>query len=228
MSRASGSSPIRLSLLAVAALTIALVSALAISQVRAQDEELRLASATVQTGQQVKIDLEARNMNFPGLGAWTVDIIYNPSVVTPLTCVPQNGGVCNPNFAVNAIRIVGARSTGLQGNNTLVNMTFRCANQGSTTLAMQIRDLADASTGNPQPIAATAQNGQITCATPGGLPGDVNCDGIVNSIDAALVLQQEAGLLGSVPCPQNADLNHDGRINSVDAAIILQMVAGLL
>jgi hypothetical protein len=64
--------------------------------------------------------------------------------------------------------------------------------------------------------------------TPAGAAGDANCSGSVNSIDAAVVLQRTAGLVGSVPCPALADVNGDGQINSLDAALILQFVAGLL
>ncbi len=60
------------------------------------------------------------------------------------------------------------------------------------------------------------------------LPGDANCDGSVDSIDASLVLQQTAGLLPAVSCPTGADVNHDGVIDSRDAALILQHDAGLL
>ena len=64
--------------------------------------------------------------------------------------------------------------------------------------------------------------------TPPFVEGDANCDGIRNSIDAAIVLQFDAALIDSVPCPDGADVNFDGAINSVDAAIILQREAGLL
>ena len=57
--------------------------------------------------------------------------------------------------------------------------------------------------------------------------GDVNCDELVNSIDAALVLQMEAGLVASLPCAGGADVNQDGVVNSIDAALILQREAGL-
>ena len=58
--------------------------------------------------------------------------------------------------------------------------------------------------------------------------GDVNCNGSVNSIDAALVLQFIVGLTPSLNCQADADVNENGDVNSIDAAIILQFVAGLI
>lgn len=64
--------------------------------------------------------------------------------------------------------------------------------------------------------------------TPAGMIGDVDCNGSIDSIDAALVLQLTAGLVGSLSCEENADANEDGRVDSIDAALILQLTAGLL
>jgi hypothetical protein len=64
--------------------------------------------------------------------------------------------------------------------------------------------------------------------TPPPLRGDVNCDRAVSSVDAAVVLQFSAGLLGGLDCQENADVNHDGAIDSIDVALILQFSAGLL
>ncbi|MCH8995422.1 MAG: hypothetical protein IH959_10755 [Chloroflexi bacterium] len=58
--------------------------------------------------------------------------------------------------------------------------------------------------------------------------GDVNCDQATNSIDAALVLQFDAGLIDWLSCGQNADVNGDGVANSMDADLILQFDAGLI
>ncbi len=58
------------------------------------------------------------------------------------------------------------------------------------------------------------------------LVGDVDCSGEVTSIDAALVLQFVAGLLGTLTCQDAADVNESGGINSIDAALILQLTAG--
>jgi hypothetical protein len=56
----------------------------------------------------------------------------------------------------------------------------------------------------------------------------VNCDTSVNSIDAALILQFSAGLVGSLACQADGDVNLDGSVNSIDAALVLQYVAGLI
>ena len=57
------------------------------------------------------------------------------------------------------------------------------------------------------------------------LLGDVNGNGSIDSIDAALVLQFVADFIDSV---SNADVNEDSEINSIDAALILQFGAALI
>ncbi len=58
--------------------------------------------------------------------------------------------------------------------------------------------------------------------------GDVNCDGDVSSIDAALILQLTAGVVAFLFCGDFGDIDGDGNVTSVDAAIILQFTAGLI
>jgi hypothetical protein len=58
--------------------------------------------------------------------------------------------------------------------------------------------------------------------------GDVSCDGRTNSVDAALILQYDAGLTTSFRCPEGADVNADGSVNGVDAAVVLRLEAGLI
>ena len=60
------------------------------------------------------------------------------------------------------------------------------------------------------------------------LPGDVDCNAAVNSIDALLVLQLVAALLAELSCEDVADVNEDGSVNALDATMILQYAAGLL
>ena len=80
----------------------------------------------------------------------------------------------------------------------------------------------------PTPTSTPRPPTQTRTPTPEELVGDASCDGNINSIDAALVLQHGAGLLGSIACEVAADANQDGSLNSIDAALILQYGAGLL
>ncbi len=68
----------------------------------------------------------------------------------------------------------------------------------------------------------------VPTATTAVAPGDANCDGTVDAVDAALILQFSAELLGSLPCAGVSDVNNDGVVNPLDAALILQFAAGLL
>ena len=58
--------------------------------------------------------------------------------------------------------------------------------------------------------------------------GDVNSDGVINSLDAALVLKYDSDLIDETQLAlDNADMNRDGEINSLDAAFILRYDAEL-
>ena len=60
------------------------------------------------------------------------------------------------------------------------------------------------------------------------LCGDANEDGGVNAVDVTLILQRNAGLLGSLANESSADVNSSGDVTSVDATLILQFIAGLI
>lgn len=59
--------------------------------------------------------------------------------------------------------------------------------------------------------------------------GDPNGDGVVNNIDASLVLQYDSGLvtLRDVALAA-ADVNGDGAANNIDASVILQLDSGVI
>jgi len=219
-----------LSLRVAVALALGLLGALLASwQVAAQ--EVNLSRITVAGGEDGTATLEALDIGRPGLGAWQIDIKYNPDVVTPLRCEAGDGGVCNANFEPGRVRVIGAAHPGLIGDTMLAEITFRCESNGTTALSLDVQELFDATLARPRAIDAEIRDGAVSCLPPeppSEERGDVNCDGRVNSVDAALVLQFVAGLRRSLLCEENADVNGDGRIDARDATLILQIDAGLL
>ncbi len=59
--------------------------------------------------------------------------------------------------------------------------------------------------------------------------GDVNADGVVNSLDAATILKHDASLITLDDVQLTiGDVNSDGTVNSLDAAMVLKFDAGLI
>ena len=59
--------------------------------------------------------------------------------------------------------------------------------------------------------------------------GDVNADGAVDSLDAAVILQADAELITLDDAQvAAADVNNDGAVDTLDASVILQLDAGLI
>lgn len=194
--------------------------------------ELTVGRVTLALNEDTQMRVEVSDVGSPGLGAWEIDIDYDPDVVTPVSCAAGPGGICNTDFGPGTVRIVGADADGITGDVVIGTVRFRCDDPGATALALTAVEIADATEGAPQPINVDVQHGSINCIEPEPPDeeeeGDANCDGTVNSIDALIVLQYVAGLRNTVPCPDAADVDHNGRLTSVDAALILQIDAGLI
>jgi hypothetical protein len=58
------------------------------------------------------------------------------------------------------------------------------------------------------------------------IQGDVDCNGVVNAVDALKVLREIAGF-GEPPCAQACDVNCDGSDSAVDSLFILRYVAAM-
>lgn len=107
------------------------------------------------------------------------------------------------------------------GNTATGTWTASSGSSGDYSAERQAEPGAPTSTSTPSATGTTP--------TPPLPPvGDANCDGGTNSVDAALVLQLDAGLIGSLACESAADVNGDGSVNSIDATLILQFDAGLI
>ena len=160
----------RFGFIVAAAIVVALgVGLLAAPQVSAQDPTASVDSVTGVEGEQIAVHLRALDIGSPGLGAWEVGIVYDPSAVSVVSCSAAAGSVCNANFAADQVRITGASASGLEGDTSLAVITFRCDDIGSSTLTNKVLVFADATVGSPQAIGQDVQDGRITCAEASGV-----------------------------------------------------------
>jgi hypothetical protein len=155
-------------------------------------------------GQQVDITAPAATATRPLNIIFWLDVSIIPPGTTPDDVQLFKGGVLVPNCS-------GTPSTASPDP---------CVTTRSLLIGTQAGDV------KITVLSSTASS--WTFATSTGALGDVNCDGYVNPIDAALILQYAAGIISSLPCPANADVNGDGRTDPRDALLILQFDAGLI
>ncbi len=157
---------LRFGMLGAAAIAVAVIGGLLIAGTAAAQggATLTVSDGSAAPGEEGDVSLDAGSVGDPGLGAWTVDIAYDTSVITAVDCSAEQGGVCNAEFAADMVRITGASAGGLDGDTTLGGVTFECgADAGSSDLTLTVNVFADATIGDPQDIDPTIVNGTFEC-----------------------------------------------------------------
>lgn len=159
---------LKLGLAGIAAGALLLAGGLLLAgQVSAISGSLSISDETAEPGEQATVELRS-NVGGIGLGAWTVDISYDSDQVSVVSCAPEQGGVCNPNYVAGSeVRITGASAGGVIGDKLLGTITFECENsEGSSPLGLSIEVFSDATIGSPQPITETVNEGSVSCEEP--------------------------------------------------------------
>lgn len=150
--------------LVAAAAVAAIGVGLLVSTALAISGTVGIGSATAEPGGQATVALTS-NVGAPGLGAWTVDITYDPAVVSVADCEPEEGGVCNAAYTADSVRITGASASGVEGETVLGTITFECGDAEDTSaLTLAVSVFADSTPGDPTDITETASNGSVECA----------------------------------------------------------------
>ena len=183
---------------------------------------LTIGSLEQTVGDRGSVDLRVIDIE-GALGAWTIDLHYDPEIVAAVACDPAEDDVCELERSSDTIRVTGASAGGLTSDTTLATITFECVAVGGSSLQLTLLILSI-----PEIIIeGEIIDGAIDCAAADHPPrvGDVDCDGVVNSIDALYILQFHAALMPALPCPEAADVNGDGSVDSIDALLILQCLA---
>jgi hypothetical protein len=115
-----------------------------------QGPTVSIESGEVAEGGTEMTRLWALDVNDPPLCGFTIDVVYDPLVKIATGCVPDPEGdfgvrLCNPDYASDTVRVVGANFEGLTGAIPLADITWRAVGRAgdSTDLDVQIVDFVD-------------------------------------------------------------------------------------
>jgi hypothetical protein len=210
------------------------------------------ASPNVAAGADINIQVNISNVtDTDGLGAYEFVLSFDPNVLAyesfadgsflgstgrSVTCLParldvDGDTIDDPGFVRLACATLSPTPAGPTGGGTLASVTLSTSCAGNSLIAFSKVNLSDPLGEDIPPANTSGATATVTGSPPcaaGGVVGDSNCNGTVNAIDAALVLQNDAGLLGTIPCADLADANQNGSVNAIDATLILQYDAGFL
>ncbi|MGB1254038.1 MAG: cohesin domain-containing protein, partial [Candidatus Promineifilaceae bacterium] len=192
---------------------------------------------TVRPNEQVDADITAIDLPSPGVGAATVDIKYDPTILNPVACEVDpdgrfNGSACNISFGDDIVRFSLTSSSGEAGSVNLATITFEAVGNDGETSPLEVMLTTWADTSGSDITSATV-DGSVTLQD--GVLGDVNCNGTRNVIDSLFVLQYTVGSrTGNDDCSLASneiymplcDTNEDTNCNVIDALFIIQCEVG--
>ena len=129
----------------------------------AQDGGVSVSDGSADVDGSGDVTVDVLDVGGEGLGAWTIDIEYDSDLLTASDCEAEQGGVCNPEFTDNSVRVTGASAGGLSGDKVLGTITFDCDGEGESDLTISLSVFADATIGDPQDLSPSISNGTFTC-----------------------------------------------------------------
>ena len=150
----------------IGAAGVALIAALlVITQASGASGTLWVTDANTTPDGSATVDVVA-DVGEPGLGAWTLDVQYDPEALNVAGCEEFAGSVCNPEFGDdgNLVRVTGASASGHDGETVLATITFDCKGEGTSSLDLIVSVFADATIGDPQDIDPLMEmSGEFAC-----------------------------------------------------------------
>jgi uncharacterized repeat protein (TIGR01451 family) len=159
--------------------------------------------------------------------ALAVRLIDDPSGSFTYSGFSTTRGVCVRSGPVTGGRLdcdLGDFGTGA-GATAVITMT------GFLTAFEELEAKNDA-TADPDGLVAELAEGNNTDSlttrvlASSGPNGDVTGEGLIDSVDALLILQFGGRLVQELPVAGSGDANKDGRVNALDALLILQFSVG--
>jgi hypothetical protein len=155
------------------------------------------------------------------LGAWSLDVHYQPAILEPTACAPHpgapGGSACNIAFGPEEVRVVGAdASGGVNGTFNLADITFKAKGTVGSCSPVWI-EVVDYYGNTMPPISLTPEvfDGQICIVAKSA---DVDGNGSVDRRDVTRIVLR--AIFG--PYEPLFDLNADQRINVQDVLLAIQ------
>lgn len=191
------------SYLRATALLAALLLLAPATGVRADVTSLTIGSAAGPPGATVAVELVAE-ATAPGIGAYTVDVQYDPNLLTIVGCVPAASGLalCNPIMSAGSVRFTGADAAGLTGRVVLGGIVFTAGpGEGVSELSVKVVQLTDPA---PNNISVSPQNGSVT------VRADVTSSVPATSTGGPTVFLASDARAGTTPGVQQANVAEPG------------------
>ena len=133
----------------------------------AEMDRVMIGAATSGTKNYVAVDLQGVSTREIGLGAWTIDVTYDPASVSLAGCLPFERSFCYPAYAPGIARVTGASASGLENDFVLATLVFRCNDSSSaTTLGLDIDVWAYSTIPEDPQVEPELVDGSITCLAP--------------------------------------------------------------
>lgn len=126
--------------------------------------KVTISSGSVSVGGSVTIEVTANEPLF-AIGAYSIDIVYDRSLVSATACTPHLSGVCNANYSEDTVRLVGASADGLRGDVLLASIQFLAGEKlGMASLSITVSTFTDSTSDAPRDISGDLilQGGTIT------------------------------------------------------------------
>jgi hypothetical protein len=190
------------SVVAIAAWGILLlaVTGLALSQESSEagsTTTVSVSSASVTVGGSVTVDLTVSPAPGVSVGAMDVRISYDNTRFYASHCTVIQAGVCNAQASPNQVAYGMSSLSGIPSD--VGSVTFNAiSSYGSSPLQVVVTSCADV---NAETIVCEGEDGVIEVVP--YVQGDVDCDNVVNSIDALKIIRYSADLNYAQPagCP---------------------------
>lgn len=123
-----------------------------------------VGSLDLDVGEQRSVDLRLTDLSGP-VGAWTIDITYDPGVVSIIDCIVLTNSICDTSRSADTLRVTGASAKGVTEETTLATITFRCEARGVSALSPVVHVFGIPGTGE-QVAKVRTQDGEISCREP--------------------------------------------------------------